>query len=208
MISERSDIMSYQRASGVLMHISSLPGEYSIGSLGREAYRFVDFLAESGFTYWQTLPVCMTDECNSPYKSPSLFSVNPFFIDLPTLHESGLITDSELADAKQRSPYLAEYDVLRENRLELLSLASKRVSDRSRVYEFIRKHPEYDVTARYLALRDTYGEPWRAWQRNAVPCEERLFLWQFIAYEFVREWNALRKYAGKKGVILIGDRSE
>ena len=65
-----------KRTTGILMHISSLPGEYSIGSFGKEAKEFVDFLANGGFSYWQTLPFCMPDDCNSPYKSYSSFGGN------------------------------------------------------------------------------------------------------------------------------------
>ena len=72
------------------MHISSLWGEYSSGSFGKEAYEFVDFLKQSGFSYWQVLPFCMIDECNSPYKSYSAFGGNPYFVDLNKLFEKGL----------------------------------------------------------------------------------------------------------------------
>ena len=74
-----------KRSSGVLMHVTSLWGDYSCGSFGTPAKEWIDFLAESKFTYWQTLPFCLPDEYNSPYKSFSAFSGNPFFIDLPTL---------------------------------------------------------------------------------------------------------------------------
>jgi 4-alpha-glucanotransferase len=87
-----------KRSSGVLMHVSSLWGKYSEGSLGAEAREWIDFLAASGFGVWQVLPFTLPDECNSPYKSFSAFSVNPFFIDLPTLRENGLLTDAELLE--------------------------------------------------------------------------------------------------------------
>ena len=74
-----------KRQSGVLMHVSSLWGEYSEGSLGKEAREWIDFLADSGFSVWQVLPFCLPDDCNSPYKSFSAFSINPNFIDLPAL---------------------------------------------------------------------------------------------------------------------------
>ena len=73
------------RASGVLMHVSSLPGEYSIGSFGKEAIDFIDFLSNSGFSIWQVLPFCMPDGYNSPYNSRASFSVNPYFIDIDSL---------------------------------------------------------------------------------------------------------------------------
>ena len=103
-----------ERKSGVLMHVSSLFGNYSTGSFGKEAKYFVDFLADCGFSYWQVLPFCMTDEYNSPYKSYSSFSGNPYFVDLPTLCEKGLLTAEELKAAEQSSPYLCEFDRLQE----------------------------------------------------------------------------------------------
>ena len=84
-----------ERKSGVLMHVSSLFGDYSTGSFGEEAKYFVDFLEDCGFSYWQVLPFCMIDEYNSPYKSYSSFSGNPFFVDLKVLNQKGLLTDEE-----------------------------------------------------------------------------------------------------------------
>ena len=88
------------RKSGVLMHISSLFGDYSIGSFGKEAKYFIDFLAKCGFSYWQVLPFCMVDECNSPYKSYSTFGGNPYFVDLGIIFAKGLITEEELSALK------------------------------------------------------------------------------------------------------------
>ena len=92
------------RSSGVLMHVSSLWGNYSEGSLGAEAREWVDFLAACGFRVWQVLPFCLPDECNSPYKSFGAFSINPNFIDLPTLRDKGLLSDAELKAAEQKTP--------------------------------------------------------------------------------------------------------
>ena len=80
------------RRSGVLLHISSLPGDYGCGSFGRSALAFIDLLSDCGFSLWQTLPFCLPDGFGSPYKTVSAFSTNPFFIDLPTLFEEGLLT--------------------------------------------------------------------------------------------------------------------
>ena len=141
-----------KRSSGVLMHLSSLYGNYSVGSFGEEAKHFIDFLCESGFSYWQVLPFCMPDECNSPYKSYSAFGANPWFIDLPSLYEQGLITADELLRAEQRTPYLAEYDRFSE-RMELLSLAASRILDRSEIIAFTESRAEYKRAAEFLALR-------------------------------------------------------
>ena len=118
-----------KRASGVLLHISSLYGEYGCGSFGREAMEFVDFLKSCGFSYWQFLPPCMVDECNSPYKSYSAFGGNPYFVDLPTLFEEGLITKEELDSSRQQTPYSAEYVRLYHTRCNLLIEASKRLAE-------------------------------------------------------------------------------
>ena len=187
------------------MHISSLPGDYSIGSLGDGAYRFADFLSESGFSYWQLLPVCMTDECSSPYKSPGYYSVNPYLIDLGILHGEGLITDCELSAAIQRQPYSSEYDRLSNERIPLLFLAAQRFSDKRKVENFINSHPGIRDAALYLALRDKNGcAPFREW-RDVSPDPDRLFAWQFIHYEFMRQWHLLKTYANSRGVSLIGD---
>ena len=113
-----------KRASGVLMHVSSLWGDYGCGSFGKEAKAFIDFLKKSGFSYWQVLPFCMPDEYNSPYKSYSSFSLNPCFLDLPTLFAKGLVTAEELESARQTSPWLCEFDRLRKERLPLLKKAA------------------------------------------------------------------------------------
>ncbi|MBR6051289.1 MAG: 4-alpha-glucanotransferase, partial [Clostridia bacterium] len=96
-----------ERKSGVLMHVSSLWGDYSCGSFGKEGREFVDFLEESGFSYWQVLPFCLPNEFASPYASLGAFSVNPNFIDLKELHDVGLITREELESARQTEPYTA-----------------------------------------------------------------------------------------------------
>ena len=143
-----------KRASGILMRISSLPGDYSIGSFGKEAKDFIDFLEKGGFSYWQTLPFCMPDECNSPYKSYSSFGGNPYFIDLPTLYEKGLITKAELDGAKQVSPYLCEYERLNKERLSLLKKAASRIEDHTEINTFIQNNPYLKKAAEFLALRD------------------------------------------------------
>ena len=94
-----------KRASGVLMHVSSLWGDYSQGSFGAGAREWVDLLAGSGFGVWQVLPFCLPDECASPYKSHGAFSLNPYFVDLPDLAEQGLLTPAELSGARQRGAH-------------------------------------------------------------------------------------------------------
>jgi len=195
------------RKSGVLLHISSLPGDYSIGSFGREAYRFVDFLAESGFSYWQVLPFCMPDECNSPYKSHSSFGANPYFIDLELLWQEGLITREELDSARGNGPYLAEYERLKKERIPLLMKAAERCDRKMReeIDTFMKENPElYEASLFFSYRKANLNEHWRNW--NVEICEKKvLFGWEFIQYKFFTQWQKVKKYANSKGIEIIGD---
>ena len=194
-----------ERKSGVLMHVSSLWGEYSEGSLGAEAREWIDFLADCGFGVWQVLPFCLPDECNSPYKSNGAFSVNPNFIDLPTLHRLGLLTDAELAGAKQRTPYACEFERLQKERFELLRSAASRLKDWRPVDGFLRNHPQTDAFCRFMALKEANGgKEWNEWTVDE-PDETVLRTWQFTQYEFCCEWAELKAYANSRGIKIIGD---
>lgn len=194
-----------ERKSGVLMHISSLFGDYSIGSFGDEAKYFIDFLQDCGFSYWQVLPFCMADEHNSPYKSYSSFSGNLFFVDLNSLYEEGLITDEELNCARQQSPYLCEFDRLKAQRFALLYKAAMRVDDRNIVEKFVTDSKYIDTFCRFMALKAANHDlPWQEWTEDKVD-EDILFTWRFIQYTFYTQWAQIRSYANSKGIKIIGD---
>ncbi len=194
-----------KRQSGVLMHVSSLWGEYSCGSLGREAYEWIDFLAQAGFSVWQVLPFCLPDECNSPYKSTGAFSVNPNLIDLPTLASLGLLTQGELEGAKQASPYACEFERLSRERRALLSLAASRVKDRAPIEAFLAAHPQVSSFCKYMAIREANGGvAWDEWTHEEYDGDV-LFSWQFTQYEFYRQWQMLHAYAQEKGISIVGD---
>lgn len=196
-----------ERKSGVLMHITSLFGDYSAGSFGDEAKYFIDFLVDSGFSYWQVLPFCMADEYNSPYKSFSAFSGNPFFIDLPTLYKKGLVTKAELDDARQENPYACEFDRLRAERFKLLTKAAFRVKNRGPINEFIDNNPYLEAFCRFMALKEANGGedvPWDKWTTDEYD-EDTLFAWKFMQYEFFTQWTEIKKYANDRGIGLIGD---
>ena len=199
--------MNLTRSSGVLMHISSLPGSDSIGCFGKEAYEFIDFLADCGFTWWQVLPFCMADECNSPYKSYSAFGGNPYFIDLRALREAGLLTAAELASVKEDQPYACEYEKLSETRMDLLRLAAGRVSlpQREKIAAYMEGHPYLAQFCDFMALRYANGDtPWYEWTETEPDNDER-FAWAFIQYTFMSQWSAVRAYANKKGIKIMGD---
>lgn len=193
------------RASGVLMHVSSLWGGYSEGSLGKAAREWVDFLAEGGFRVWQVLPFCLPDDCNSPYKSTGAFSLNPNFIDLPTLAEQGLLTKAELEAARERTPYACEFDRLRRERFALLRRAATRLTDRRPMEKFLAEHPQTDVFCRFMAQKEANdNREWAKWTTDAYD-PDTLLTWQFTQYECYRQWQAVHAYAREKGVSVVGD---
>ena len=198
---------SKKRKSGVLMHVSSLPGEYSTGSFGREAKEFIDFLSSCGFSMWQVLPFCLVDECNSPYKSYSAFGGNPYFVDLPTLFEQGLLTKEELDSCRQQTPYSCEFVRLYHTRTAVLMNAAKRVDEslKSKISAFIDGNVYLKQFCEFMALKKANGEkPWTEWTVTDYD-PEVLFLWQFIQYEFFTQWAEIKKYANDKGIKIIGD---
>ncbi len=187
------------------MHISSLWGDYSIGSFGKSALEFIDFLSESGFSYWQVLPFCLPDECNSPYKSYSAFSGNPYFIDLPSLFDDGLITAAELESARQDAPYSCEFSRLSEERLTLLSAAAERFDDDEALDEFYKAHENTALFCIFMALKAANGgKEWQKWDCN-TPDPKVLKLWRFNQYIFHKQWKKVKEYANEKGIKIIGD---
>ena len=194
-----------ERASGVLMHISSLYGDYSCGSLGKSAFEFVDFLKSCGFSYWQVLPTGLCDECNSPYKSPSAFAGTPFFVDLEILEKKGLLTEAELENARQQSPYVCEFDRLKSERLPLLFKAAERAKNKDEINEFIDENKELSDFCEFAALKQANADRfWKEWTVK-TPKAEDVFAWRFIQHEFFTQWQKLKDYAGKNGIKLIGD---
>ncbi len=196
-----------ERKSGVLMHVSSLWGDYSCGSFGKAAREFVDFLCEGGFSYWQVLPFGLVDECNSPYKSYSTFGGNPYFIDLEQLHLQGLITSEELQGARQNTPYSCEFGSLRQERVPLLIKASFRVTEslRHSINEFIDSNSHLADFCIFMALKSANNQAeWTEWTVTDYSAEVE-FGWRFIQYCFFTQWAQVKEYANSKGIRIIGD---
>jgi len=189
------------------MHISSLWGEYSCGSFGKEAKEFIDFLSSCGFSYWQVLPFGLVDECNSPYKSYSTFGGNPYFVDLTDLFEKGLITSDELNSARQSTPYYCEFPKLVEERVKLLTEASKRAGGelREKINRFIDSNKYLKDFCVFMALKTKNEDlPWTMWQSEEYDGETE-FGWRFIQYMFFSQWAEIKSYASSKGIGIIGD---
>ena len=212
-----------KRSCGILMPISSLPSPYGIGTLGKEAYDFVDFLSEAKQGWWQMLPVGPTSYGDSPYQSFSAYAGNPYFVDLTTLCEEGLLTQAELESVDWGSDSAkVDYEKIYLSRFDLLRKAADRgwAKDAEAVAAFEKENdgwlPDYVL---FMALKRHFGmRAWTEWEDEAIRLHKAeaveryrkllsadVQLFTYIQYLFFRQWNALRNYAHKKGVGIIGD---
>ncbi len=209
------------RKAGILMPVSSLPSPYGIGSFGKGAFDFADFVSESGNQYWQLLPLNPTSYGDSPYQSPASVAGNPLFIDLDILNENGLLTKKELKVYKSRNQKV-DYGHLFETRYPVLRLAHKRFVKKGGEGEqsyrnFLKKNASWvNDYALFMALKVKFNySAWTNWpeeyknsslaRKNANGFKAECSFWLWVQYEFDREWQALRSYANKKGVKIIGD---
>lgn len=212
------------RTSGVLMPIFSLPSNYGIGTLGKEAYNFVDFLKKSGQTYWQILPIGVTSFGDSPYQSFSAFAGNPYFVDLEMLVDDGYLTLSEIEKIDFGScPTKIDYEKLYCGRYKLLRIAfqnfKKKKSEEKEYNEFIRKNDFWlSDFALFFALKDSFcGAPFDMWEKPyklrekealkkvSQELKDEIDFYKFIQYKFFSQWQKLKKYANENGVKIIGD---
>ena len=209
------------RTSGVLMHISSLPSETGIGTLGVEAYRFVDFLKKSGQTYWQVLPLCPTSYGDSPYQSFSTFAGNPYFIDFEILCKDGLLKSSDYSKIDWgRNPEKIEFSKIYENRFNVLKIAYNNFDLTKKEYvEFCNINSYWlEDFGLYMALKNAFdGKPWNEWPIelktrkssaiNKIKTELKndIEFQKFIQYLFFCQWSSLKKYANDNGILIIGD---
>lgn len=208
------------RESGILMHLSSLPGPYGIGSMGKSAYHFVDFLEKSGQAFWQILPLAPTGYGNSPYQSASSCAGNPYLIDLDTLAEEGLLTKAEIDSFPWgEDPLRVDFGALYESRFQVLKIACGRFVPGEDYRKFLEENrdwlPDYSL---FMAIKNHFGgKPWLDWPQELRfrdpealaemrrTLEEEIRLQCFMQYEFMKQWQALRAYAAEKKVRIIGD---
>ena len=208
------------RASGILMHITSLPSAYGVGTMGKEAYRFVDFLAKAGQRYWQILPVTPTGYADSPYQSCSTYAGNHYLIDLDLLVEEGLLKKSEITKINwSDDPTRVNFGHLYHHRLDVLRLAYQRFADTDALEAYCHSHDSWIWDfAMFMALKAKHGgKPWYQWEdplkfRDDAALtaawqelKEEIYFYCFIQYLFDAQWEALRSYAHQKGIQIIGD---
>ena len=213
-------------SSGILLHISSLPGKYGIGTLGEEARKFADFLVKSGQEYWQILPVGPTGFGDSPYQSYSAYAGNPLLIDIDMLIDVGLVSedDSDLKVIEKKHSftdyaqlYSFKYIVLKKAYAKFMSDASE--YDKKAFDDFCRRNSFWlDDYALFTALKERFkGVMWTEWEddirlrrqdaldRYSEMLAKEIKCVKFIQYKFFEQYHALKKYANARGIKLYGD---
>jgi len=217
--------MTFPRASGVLLHPTSLPGPFGIGDFGDQALRFVDFLAGAGQSLWQVLPLGPTGAGASPYSSTSAFAGNTLFISPARLAETGLLTEKDLAAARSGSVSHVDYDAVRQSKSKLLETAFttfERTKDRTLPAAFDQfceaQKAWLDDYALFQILKDAHaGAPWTEWPaalrvREPAALEEvsrkhtrELSAQKFYQFLFFEQWRELKRYCAARRIKVIGD---
>ena len=205
-----------KKGAGVLMPVFELPSKYGIGSFGKWAYTFVDFLKRAGQTYWQMLPLVQTGYGDSPYQTVCDISGNPYFIDLEILRGKKLLTYREVENAIEKSD-LIDYGKLYSDRYPLLKKAFSRFDKNDRSFRAFVKKGDYVDYALFMTLSSAFEKPWYEWpdeykKRDKAALDDfaeknknEILFWQFLQYEFWEQYRALKKYANSKGISIIGD---
>ena len=211
-----------RRSSGIIMHISSLPEEYGIGTLGEEAYKFADFLDKTGQSYWQILPLGHTSYGDSPYQAFSAFAGNPYFIDLKFLVRDGLLEKGDLKGIVfGHDASIVDYEKLFEVRYPVLRKAYARAKHtlKAEIEAFAKENASWlEDYAMYMAIKEKmdllswqeWDEPIKLREPQAMAAYKKeladeIMFWEFIQYEFYKQWNALKEYVNGLGIQMIGD---
>lgn len=206
------------RKAGVLLPVFSVPSKYGIGDFGEGAYRFIDFLAGSGQSYWQILPIGPTTVGDSPYQSPSSFGGNPYFINPEILRKEGLLEQNEIFGFENQDRI--DYAHLYNTKFHALKTAFSRFDQNDSEYrQFCKENKDwlYDHSM-FFALKKHFNNlPFNMWNEGikhrvssdmehykAEFCEEIEF-GNFLQFKFFSQWKSLKKYANDKGIKIIGD---
>jgi len=211
----------FSRSSGMLLPISALPSKYGIGTFGKEAYYFIDFLQKSGQMYWQMLPMGPVSYGDSPYSSFSVYAGNPYYIDLEMAIKDGLISekDCEILESETNVKYI-DYEKQFYKRYKILYKAYKnsKIKYQNEINEFKESNTWVLDYALFMALKYKYNQlPWYKWdteivnrEQNAInnvkmQLNDEIEFWIFLQYLFYQQYYKLKEYAGKKGILIIGD---
>ena len=217
--------MRFPRASGVLLHPTSLPGPHGSGDFGPDAYHCVDWLASAGQKLWQLLPLAGIGPGNSPYMSNSAFAGNPLLIDLAELHTQGWLQPADLAPVPGLNATQINFAVMHAFRMQRLAkaatcfAASATAAQQAEYDRFVAQHHGWlDDYALFMSLCEHLGwTDWCDWEPALARREpqaladaraahaERMGFWKFCQWNFYRQWLALKAYANSRGIQVIGD---
>ena len=217
--------MKFPRASGILLHPTSLPGKFGIGDLGPNAFEFVDFLANAGQSYWQILPLCPTGYGNSPYSSYSAFAGNTLLISPEKLVDDGLLTSDDLNAVPKFSASRVDYEMAGDRKSKIIAKAFENFCAKpdpqiNTEFEYFCRSNAWwlDDYAAFRAIKISHDDkPWYAWAaplklRNHAALDtvkaqlsREIQAGKFSQYLFFRQWLALKTYANDSGVQIIGD---
>lgn len=207
-----------ERGSGIIMHITSIPNKYGIGSFGEEAFKFVNFLKNAGQKYWQVLPLGPTGYGDSPYQCFSAFAGNPYFIGLDLLVKDGLLRleDIENIDLGQEKERVDYYKIFK-NKMEILKKAYKNNKESLEEFKlenkkwiedyglFMSLKNKFDLKAWYDWDKDIRFREKEAMDKYKKELEDEIGYWIFLQYVFHKQWSSLKEYANSNGIKIIGD---
>lgn len=209
------------RQSGILLHISSLPGPGGIGSLGKEAYEFADFLKAAGMRIWQVLPMGPTGYGESPYQSSSVYAGNPMLISCRKMREDGLLSYEDSEEFAPEDMKNVDFPQVRENKTMLLrrAFAASEQSHLEEIRAFIRRSPWVEDFALFTAVKRHFSDQmWTKWpdegikmrEKDAVKryrqdLDEEVRFHIFCQWVFDAQWQALKGYCNNQGIQLFGD---
>lgn len=208
------------RTCGILLHITSLPNKYGIGTLGKSAFEFVDFLVKAKQGAWQVLPIGPTSYGDSPYQTFSAFAGNPYFIDLDILKDEGLLLEEEFVHLMTDNEDTVDYAFQYYNRFDVLKKAFNRFDKENKTYKKFKRENKWwlDDYALFMTIKYLYdGNSWWTWEKdlklhkkNAIALVKKKYVndiefWCFLQFKFFEQWYALKNYANQNGIKIIGD---
>ena len=210
-----------KRGAGILLSVTSLPSKYGIGTLGTEAYHFVDLLVDLRQTYWQVLPIGPTGLGDSPYQSFSAFAGNPYMVDLEALAQEGLLELSSINEYSWGNETdKIDYAAIFHNRFKVLRLAFEKFDTDNEEFKAFVKENDFWLSdyALFMAIKEKYE--YSRWQdfagglrehretdvlRFKKDFEKDVYFWEFVQFKFFTQWFKLKKYANDRGIQIIGE---
>ncbi len=199
--------VNISRCSGVLLHVTSLPGRFGIGDLGPNSRNFVDFLHQAKQKLWCVLPLGPAGQENSPYRSPSAFAGNSLFISPELLQREGYVSRNDLRFHTHGNACKVDFASVNVFKARLLQKAFLQFSPNRQYFEFLRKNSWWlDRYAYFMALREAnQGVPWPQFDPVIQPNSKTIRFHKFVQYEFSRQWNLLRAYCKERNISIMGD---